>query len=57
MVQISAGAYHTVALLADNRLFGWGKGSRGQLGYKYVKDENANHLKNPAEIKMPSDIG
>lgn len=52
VVQISAGAYHTLALLADGRLFGWGKGSRGQLGYKYIKEVNTNHLKNPAEIKI-----
>jgi alpha-tubulin suppressor-like RCC1 family protein len=52
VIQISSGAYHTVALTEDNRLFGWGKASRGQLGYKYKKGENTNHMKKPTEIEL-----
>ena len=37
--QISAGGYHVLARTKSNRVFGWGKNSKGQLATKYKKGE------------------
>ena len=44
-----------MALTADNKLYGWGKSSRGQLGYQYRKGKNENHIRRPMEIKICGD--
>ena len=33
VVQVAAGAHHTLALTASNELYAWGRGSSGQLGH------------------------
>jgi alpha-tubulin suppressor-like RCC1 family protein len=55
ITQIAAGSFHVIVKTEDDRMFGWGKGSRGQLGFKYEKGKDANIRKVPTEIKLDLD--
>ena len=38
VIQIASGGYHTLALTSDSQVFGFGKLTKGQLGFKWTKD-------------------
>eukprot|EP00298_Acanthocystis_sp_HF-20_P011759 c19559_g1_i1.p1 GENE.c19559_g1_i1~~c19559_g1_i1.p1 ORF type:complete len:377 (-),score=128.19 c19559_g1_i1:19-1149(-) len=53
-IDISSGAEHTIALLNNNRVFGWGRNIFGQLGDVIIKeDNNENNEKQSIFIVHP----
>lgn len=48
--QISAGSFHSLFLTCDNRVFGCGKNSKGQLGFKPTSTNKIQGV--PKEIKF-----
>jgi alpha-tubulin suppressor-like RCC1 family protein len=43
-IKVVCGGYHTMVLCDDNHLFGFGKGTYGQLGYGGSEDSNVPKL-------------
>jgi len=52
VTQIASGGYHTLALTADKQVYGFGKHSRGQLGFKSAK---ASIKSSQKPVKVPLD--
>lgn len=48
MIKASAGGYHTLALLEDNELYGWGNSMHGECGSGEFLETNRPRL-----VKMP----
>ncbi len=40
IIDVSAGAYHTVAVTATGEVYTWGRNNKGQLGRKTVTEDN-----------------
>ena len=54
VASVRCGAYHTLILTTENKLFGIGKISRGQLGVKKPKEEKQTYR--PIEIEIDDKI-
>ncbi|KAK6352986.1 hypothetical protein TWF696_004976 [Orbilia brochopaga] len=55
VVQLASGVEHTLALLSDGRIYGWGNGRKGQLG---TLSAGEKYLWSPHELRldMPDDF-
>ncbi|KAL4931339.1 RCC1 domain-containing protein [Aspergillus undulatus] len=51
VVSIASGMSHTVVILSDGRVWGWGASRKGQLGREHVNDKI---LWNPKRISVPA---
>ncbi|KAF3920007.1 hypothetical protein ABW21_db0201711 [Orbilia brochopaga] len=49
IVQLVSGVEHTLALLSDGRVYGWGNGRKGQLG---ILPSDSKQLWTPCELRL-----
>ena len=54
VIQIAAGGLHTLILTKDNKVYGCGKVSNGQLGF--VPQKKVKAQLTPMEVKMPANV-
>lgn len=65
VIDITAGAAHSLALVASGELYGWGSNSHYQLGFeqqpmtaaKKAREEDLDHQQTPKLIPLPKEIG
>lgn len=53
--KIVSGGFHSLALTDDNKLFGFGKCSKGQLGFPYKRGMTKAQLV-PKQINLPGHV-
>ena len=52
VTHIAAGSHHSIVLLEDGRVMGWGASATGQLGHKKVR---RGVIDDPFTCRVPSD--
>ena len=55
MLQIASGGFHTLALTANNQIYGFGKSTKGQFASKWTKGQ-PKFTSQPTLINLPNDI-
>ncbi|MGH2809475.1 MAG: hypothetical protein ACRDIA_01185 [Actinomycetota bacterium] len=56
LVQVAAGARHSLALSSEGKVFAWGAGDRGQLGDGRVLPCRDCRSELPVEVKLPQSV-